>query len=183
LSVLVKSVRSVQQMIERTTFVFVWRHIGKKSRILFGLSGLIVFVLGSCSSATTLADYYCAQDTLISKMDVGKDITLIVSGASCWEITRPVYIQFQEKKRTIYSYMIAYDAGEAHTYGLLYSPDKSVVGVIETTVIPYQLVMIYNVKTKEAWAEGRRVRPQWNGIVQQWEQDNPLLAIPAVLQN
>ena len=141
----------------------------------------IVTVVGACflicGNIRPIVDYLCRQDTSIAELDAGNNRIIAISGASCWEIGRTLYYQVTDHGTVIASkHLFDGDNGSTrHTYTLIYADNQSVVGVLETTVLPSELVIIVDFRTGQSWP--RTPYGAWRNRIERLQQENPQVEI------
>ena len=124
----------------------------------------------------------------ISTLVVGKDRTIEITAQSCWEISRSVYYEVKENGRVVTPlYSMTFDSGsDEHRYAILTARGGSLVGVVDTTQTPHELVILHDFRSGESWPRLRddevsydaAVRKKWRDLFDQLQSENPELKRP-----
>jgi hypothetical protein len=116
------------------------------------LTVLFVCVL-VCLNANTIIDYLCSQDQTLAVLDAGEQRTIIITGESCWEINRTLHYEVKVNGKVASSkWLFDFDQGGRHQYSLIYAENKTLVGVLDSDILPtYPQIIIDFKKNVSSW--------------------------------
>jgi len=151
------------------------------------LAWAIIAAAGLISLFNYLAVHAC-DNVPISELVVGNGRTIEVTAASCWEISRSVYYEVKENGKVVTPlFVMTSDGGsDKHQYAVLTAKGGSLIGVIETTRTPHELVILHDFSSGESWPRLRddevsydeAVRRKWRDRFDQLKSENPELNKP-----
>ncbi len=134
-----------------------------------------------------LAAHAC-DSVPISALVVGKDRVIEITGQSCWEISRAVYYEVKENGKIVTPLCaMTFDSGnDEHRYAILSAKGGSLIGVVDTTQTPHELVILHDFGSGESWPRLRddevsydeAVRKKWRNLFDQLQSENPKLQRP-----
>ena len=155
------------------------------------LAWSIIAVAGFTSLFKYLAAHAC-DPVPISKLTVGKGRTIEITGQSCWEISRSVYYEVKENGNVVTPlHVMSFDSGSAeHSYAILSARGGSLIGVVDTTETPHELVILHDFGSGESWPRLRdtevsydeAVRKKWRNLFDELQRENPELNRPEYFQ-
>ena len=142
---------------------------------------------GFYSLFNDLVEHGCDPEP-ISVLVVGKGRTIEITGQSCWEISRSVYYEVKENGKVVTPlYAMTSDSGsDEHRYEILSARGGSLIGVVDTTQTPHELVILHDFGSGESWPRLRddevsydeAVRKKWRDLFDQLQSENPKLSRP-----
>jgi hypothetical protein len=151
------------------------------------LAWSVIAVAGVTSLIKYLATHAC-DPVPISEVVVGKGRTIEITAESCWEISRSVYYEVKENGNVVTPRcVITFDSGnDEHRYAVLSAKGGSLVGVVDTTRTPHELVILHDFRSGESWPRLRdyevsydeAVRKKWRNLFDQLKSENPELKKP-----
>ena len=167
----------------------------RKRRLLIGSVLAIIFIC-SCAYLTPamisdLFDRWCDQDDTLAQLYAGTGRLIIISAERCWEVGRGIHYEVREQDVVISpESLIDTDSGERHHYTTVYAENETLVGVLDTTVTPPKIVVIYDFKSRDTWPRARDDESSYGDAYEQQSRDlfsrlkleNPELVIPPYYQ-
>jgi hypothetical protein len=159
-----------------------------RSRKFWSLLAWSVIVgAGLVSLFNYLVEHACDSDD-ISTLVVGKGRTIEITAASCWEISRSVYYEVKVDGNVVTPlFAMTFDSGsDEHQYAILSAKGGSLVGVVDTSQTPHELVILHDFGSGESWPRLRdtevsydeAVRKKWRDLFDQLQSENPGLHKP-----
>jgi hypothetical protein len=128
----------------------------------------------------------------IAELAVGKARTIEITAQSCWEISRSIYYEVKENGNVVTPlYAMSFDSGsDEHRYAILRANGGSLVGVVDTTKTPNELVILHDFGSGQSWPRLRNnevsydeaVRKKWRDLFDELKSENPELNRPEYFQ-
>src|SRR5262245_58031306 len=123
-----------------------WRSKRTYYRLASAL-GLIVFWYMGCRLCTPWGEYFCERfpTTTVASLGAGYNRVITVLGDNCWEMSRILTYEVREEGNILSAHVyLGTDQGRNHSYSIILADDSSLVGIIDRTVDPAELVIIYD---------------------------------------
>jgi hypothetical protein len=124
-------------------------------------------------------DRLCQQYHVLADLDAGSNRNIKITGPSCWELQQPLYYEVRDNG-VVVSPKFFFDANtiQDRRYALVFAQDKSLVGVLDMTTAPPELVAVYDFESGDSWPRRSSDKGKWNKVFQRLQYENPELVIP-----
>lgn len=159
-----------------------------RSRKFWSLLAWSIIVMAGFYSLFKYLVAHACDPVPISALVVGKGRTIEITAQSCWEISRSVYYEVKENGKVVTPlYVITFDSGsDEHRYAIVSAKGGSLIGVVDTTQTPHELVILHDFRSGESWPRLRddevsydeAVRKKWRDLFDQLQGENPQLHRP-----
>lgn len=141
----------------------------------------------------SLFNNFTCSDILISELNVGINRFIKVTADSCWEVSRNLYYEVVQNS-VVVSKKSRFDGDNGnnqHNYYVVYSNNKSLVGLIELVNNLPNIAAIYDFSSGESWPRLKdnelfgdyAVRRKWQNIFRELQKENFNLHAPYYLLN
>ena len=159
-----------------------------RSRAFWSLLACSVITVAGLTSLFRYLVAHACDPVPISELVVGNGRTIEITAQSCWEISRSVYYEVKENGNVVTPLCaMTFDSGsDRHRYAMLSARGGSLVGVVDTSQTPHELVILHDFGSGESWPRLRdfevsyddAVRKKWRGLFDQLKSENPELNRP-----
>lgn len=139
-----------------------------------------------------ISDALCKLPTPIAEVNLRHQRTILITADSCWEISRPIHYQVRAAGQVVTpkTYISSDYGSDSHAYQVIYAENGALVGVLETTATPPELLIMEDARSGRSWPEDLNrevagqtsIQEKWRDIFERLQQEHPQLKIPARLQ-
>jgi len=159
--------------------------------LAFGIIGVILciglFYLGLIYSELTCdVEAETQPQVVVTRLAVGSNRTVVILGDACYLNARELSYQVKEgwTVTTPTSYLGSYyywglGDEKKNDYDVIYAEEQSLIGVIDKSISPPDLLIIHDFKTGYSWPHtGKHTteeQEKWNDFYERLRQENPVI--------
>ncbi len=94
---------------------------------------------------------------IYADLQLDNNRAILITAERCEENNRAIFYEVREGDHVVVptTYLNGLDGNNALKFSMVYAEDRTLVGVIETSITPHDLVVMHDFKSGESWPRGK----------------------------